>query len=169
MIAIGTRTLTDRAHVDELVREAMRAATPSLPVVLMAVEGKVCLTFLQRDEIRLPRHVLKVRKPHVVVVSDGPLDGGTASPGPSSWRGMDDLRRLRPAACLIYTRTASAEQSMAAVVLAMRAGPVLMIECSPDRAADWEWLVRPWCPTVATLDGDGSSSGIPDRIVTHGR
>ncbi len=150
MIAIGRRVLKVRDSVDALVLRAMGASAPSMPAILAAADGKVCLTFLQRDENELPLHVRKSRRPRLVIICDGPLEGGTASPGPASWRSADLLHHFRPVACMIHTVAAGAEQYLGAVALAMKAGPVLLIECSPERAADWEWLVTPWCPTVAT-------------------
>ena len=154
MIAIGRTILREKPDIDALVATMAEAEAPWQPAVLAAIGGKVALTLLQRDEPDLPRHVLKDRGPRLVLALDIPLASGLSSPGPSSWPGVATWRRLRPAAVVINSAQATVEMYAGAVAVAIEAGPVLGITCSPDRVADWHWLVKPWCRTVVTHNPD---------------
>lgn len=151
MIANGCRILTHKPHVDELVTAAFATGAPSLPALYAATADTVDLTYLHRPDTKLPRHILKRHRKRLVILSDVALPDADGSPGPAAWPIANSLHRYEPVACLIHSNTADAEQYLAAVTLAIEAGPVLLIECGSERVSDWEWLVTPWCPTVAVL------------------
>ena len=145
-----------------LYRHMEALGAPQTPLYEAAATGHVRLLNILHPDMPWPADLLaEHRKPTIIVVNDDPGSPKSAL-GPNGWACAKGIGSW-PAAALIHGAMGSPEEYNMAVVNAMLALRVIIVETMPMHALAWNAVVH--CSNTLMLLPAPSTSGSGERVL----